>query len=255
MYEYRKHALDQRTVGAYAVILPDGYDDPPNANRRYPLCVLLHGQGSNEQRLVERIFPLLHDPGVLYLAPRAPHPHEDAFTRGEPGFRAWPMTWSEWGERDYPREDVLALDVPRLYTEWIARCVDDVVRRYRISEGKLMVVGHSEGATYAHTFAAHYPTRVARYFAYAGGPYDFTLSEETCGLEFKRNGVIPLIAHGRRDAMNRFEGSAELATYLQVHDVPHVTFFPDDAEHDFTAPVLERAKAFLDEWLGAGNGT
>ncbi|MEJ2132163.1 MAG: hypothetical protein P8Y95_11220 [Gammaproteobacteria bacterium] len=255
MYDYRRHALDQRTVGAYAVIPPDGYDDGLNAKRRYPLCILLHGQGSNERRLVERMFPSLRVPGVFYLAPRAPHPHHDAFIRGEPGFRAWPMTWSEWGEPGYPREDVLALDVARLYTEWIARCVDDVVRRYRIRERKLIIVGHSEGATYAHAFAAHYPTRVARYFAYAGGPYDPTLGDETCALEFKRNGVIPLIAHCRRDAMNRFEGSAELAAYLQAHDVRHVTFFPDDAEHDFTALVLERAKGFLNEWLRSRNGT
>ena len=247
----RHHALGQTNVGFYAVFLPDGYDDEANVARRYPLCVLLHGQGSTETKLADRIFPALRLPDVLYVAPRAPHAHDEAFSRGEPGFRAWPMAWSRWGEPGFPREDVEAMDVPRLYTDWIARCVDDVRRRYRVDAGKVMVVGGSEGATYAHVFSAHHPDLVARYFAYAGGPFGFTLTDQTCAREFKAHAVLPLIAHNRRDPENNFEGSEELAAYLESHGVPHATCFPDDEVHQFTEKVLERGRAFMEDWIGS----
>ena len=251
MEGYRQHALDQTNVGFYGVFLPDGYDDDPNAERRYPLCIVLHGQGSTETKLAERIFPAMRLPHVLYVAPRAPHPHEEVFTGGEPGFRAWPMAWSQWGEAGFPREDVEAMDVPRLYTHWIERCVDDVRRRYRVDAHRLMVVGHSEGATYAHAFSAHHPELVARYFAYAGGPFDFTLTDETCAESFKAHHVLPLIAHNRRDPDNKVEGSEELAAYLESHGVVHETYFPDDEAHRFTEKVLERGRVFMGDWIGS----
>ncbi len=44
--------LDSTALGAkwnYSIVLPPGYNDPANANRRYPVVVLLHGYGMTAQ--------------------------------------------------------------------------------------------------------------------------------------------------------------------------------------------------------------
>ena len=42
------HALVQKKVGFYAVYLPPDYDAAAAAERRHPVCVILHGSGSTE---------------------------------------------------------------------------------------------------------------------------------------------------------------------------------------------------------------
>ena len=241
-----RHALVQKTVGFYRVFLPPDYAG--SSSRRYPLCVLLHGQGSSESAIAARLLPAIGREDLIFAAPRAPHAHEEVFLGGQSGWRAWPMHWPRWRDPDFPREDVDAAGVPALYTDWIRDCVLDARRRYRVADERALLVGHSEGATYAHAFACHYPDMVRAYFASAGGPYEFTLGDDACARALLDHDVRPFLAHARSDAENAFEGSRSLAAYFEERGVPFGSFFPAGTEHALTAETLERVRSFVRDW-------
>ena len=240
-----RHALVERSLGFYTVWLPPDYAAPAAAKRSYPLGVLLHGQGGTEQGIAARWLPAVGRESWVWITLRAPYAHEEAFAGGTPGWRAWPMAWPRWRDPDFPREDVEDLGVPGLYTDWIAACVADVRRRYHVSQERSVVVGHSEGATYAHAFAAAHPESVRAYFASAGGPYDFTLEDGVCARALKAHAVRPFLAHARSDEENAFEGSRLLAEYLEANGVEFETFFFEGTDHAPTPGVLQRAREFV----------
>src|SRR5262245_60532691 len=70
-----QHGLLQKTLGFYAVFLPEAYS---KSDQRYPLVVILHGSGSTELNHGQ----LANDFGreqAIYVAPRAPYPHHEVF--------------------------------------------------------------------------------------------------------------------------------------------------------------------------------
>ncbi len=84
------HGLPQTQLGVYAVFLPPGYHAPENRNKRYPLVLILHGHGSTEIRHGQHADEFGRN-DVIYLAPRAPYPHEGVFMELKtPGWTAWP---------------------------------------------------------------------------------------------------------------------------------------------------------------------
>jgi predicted esterase len=236
--DHVRHALVQRSVGFYSVFLPPGYATD-GGERTYSLCILLHGMGGTEAELAASVLADLGRDDVIYLAPRAPH----AVAGG--GFRGWPMRWSEWPDPTFPRADVEAADVPSLYTEWIARCLADARKRYRISSGRVVVFGHSEGATFAHRFAYDHPKLVKAYFAHAGS-YDY--ATEGSADVFARHNVYPLIAHCKDDAAQKFEGSELLVAHFRGQGLAHEALFLEEGGHGLVPAVIKRARAFVDQW-------
>lgn len=237
-----QHAIPKTSVGFYHVYLPDGYDRQPN--RRYPVCVLLHGMGSRPQSIANAVSHAAGRGDVIYIAPRAPHSHEENFLSGKPGWRGWPLAWSKWKDTSFPSGDVLSLDVPRLYTSWIAECLADARGRYRIDDNRAIVIGHSEGATYAHWFAYHHPEQVRAYFAHAG-QYDYALEEAAERL--RAHDVFPVISHCKDDSLQKFSGSVTLVEHFKEGKLQHKAIMLDEGGHKF-APVRSYVRAFVDEY-------
>ena len=65
---------------------PPDYD---SSNRRYPIFVILHGNGSNETSRGQLADDFGRE-GVIYVAVRAPYPSGGSAGRGQPGYTAWP---------------------------------------------------------------------------------------------------------------------------------------------------------------------
>jgi predicted esterase len=142
-----QHALEQRTVGFYAVFLPPDY---AQSKRSYPLVVILHSSGSTELRHGA----LANDFGrqrAIYVAPRAAHPHDEVFMQHDrPGWTAWPTypkAWGELGSPGFPTDELKkSADAKSLHIEWIADTIRDARRRYRVTPAPALIYGHSNSA-------------------------------------------------------------------------------------------------------------
>ena len=246
---YRHHALVQRKVGFYAVFLPPGYDAAENAGRHYPLVVILHGHGSTEighGRLSERFG--LDD--VLYVAPRAPHPHRDVFLEmGQPGFSAWPnypVAWGAWSDPSFPSEELETIDIIELYTDWIAETIADARKRYRIDDRKAVLFGHSQGAAFALSFALRHPGALSAFYAHAGH-YGFERLDAAAAQVLRDHEIVPFISHYEGDAVVPIAESRTLLAFLRAHEVPHREALLEGGDHSVGSRVLERAREFLRE--------
>jgi phospholipase/carboxylesterase len=128
-----RHFLQQAMTGHYDVTLPEGYD----ANKSYPLVMLLHGRGrgcSGVDQLPER----LGLDNVIYVEPFAPYPLPGANVTWE----YFPHSMARDGEAD----DALVNTCMKQTTSWHSDIVKDISKNYRIDKKKIIVVGFSQGA-------------------------------------------------------------------------------------------------------------
>lgn len=244
------HALPQTQLGFYAVLTPPGYDAPENVGRRYPLVVILHGSGSNEL-----IHGSLADDfgreGIIYVLPRAPYPSPEHFAAGKEGFSGWPVypeSWGEYGSPTFPKTELLR-PVYKLYTRWIAETVLDARSRYRVSHNRAVVVGHSEGATFAHLFAADYPALVRAYAAYAG-PWQYVVSASDAAQKFaslRVAGIMPFLVHHDGDTIVDVANTQALDAKMTEQGVKHTTHILPGGTHATDPEVRRLLRAFTRE--------
>lgn len=241
------HALQQTQLGIYAVFLPPGYHAPENREKTYPLAVILHGHGSTEIRHGQQA-DLFGRNDVIYLAPRAPYPHHEVFIElGTPGWTALPTVPEQLHTIGPGHEDYI--DVDRLYTDWIADTIQDVRRRYRVSSERVVVYGHSQGATYAHLLSLHHPELVKAYFAFAGY---YWWSDEKPGPEaaqiLRQNDVFAVLAHNRPDPVVEVSETERLIAYLAQHGVPHQAYISKAGDHYLTDEEKKMVADFIHTW-------
>ncbi|MDA0321202.1 MAG: dienelactone hydrolase family protein [Verrucomicrobia bacterium] len=243
------HGLVQKKLGFYAVYLPPDYTHAEARDKRYPVCVILHGHGSTETGHGSLSDPLGRD-GVIYIAPRAAYPHEGVFMRrGEPGWTAWPTYPEAWGDftgADYPLEHLGDIDLERLHSDWIADCIRDVTKRYRTDDRKVVVVGHSQGAAWAHKVAVHHPSLVRSYFAYAGH-YPEEFRTEAVAESMKQHKIAPVILHHAADTLVEKEATQVFLDFLEKHEVPHTGSILPGGTHALDIDIIERMRAYVDE--------
>jgi predicted esterase len=242
------HALVQDKVGFYAVLLPPGYEEVAQRDKRFPVVVILHGSGSTEVKH-GKLADGFGREGAIYVLPRAPHAHEDTFIEGkEPGWTAWPSYPETWGKFDsptFPQGELVGIDPTRLYVEWIRRCVEDARKRYRTDGRRVVVFGHSQGAAFAHYFALVHPELVKAYFAYAGY-YDRPPKGFDVAMTFKARHVTPFIAHHEADATVKVAKAQSLIDYFREHGVVHTGLVLPGGNHRLSDRIKEEARRFID---------
>lgn len=242
------HALVQEKVGFYATLLPPGYKDASQRSKRFPVVVILHGSGSTELKHGQ-LAETFGREGVIYVLPRAPNVHEEVFSETkEPGWTAWPTypkSWGEFGSSTFPKSEMAAIDVSRLYLDWIRDCVEDARKRYRTDGRRVVVVGHSQGAAFAHYLAVAYPDLVKAYFAYAGY-YDQPPKDLDIAKLFKARHVTPFIAHHEADATVKVEKTRALLDYFRQNGVEHTGLVLPAGDHRMSERIKDEARRFID---------
>ena len=227
----QRHQLKTETVGTYIVLLPPDY---AAGTKTYPVVFILHGSGSTEERHA-RVAAKLGREGVIYVAPRALHPHTRVFLNaGQPGWTAWPP--------ERLADSAGAPDAMRLYVEWITRCLDDVGRRYRIDKQRVFAWGHSQGAAAAATLGAMHPERFAGVFAYAGYYPELITDERLAAM--KAAGISVELCHGRQDPVVAPGPTQLMGARLQEAGVDHAVHMID-ADHRITEDVHRLSKAWM----------
>lgn len=245
------HALPQTHLGFYAVLTPPGYDAPENATRRYPVVVIVHGKGSNEV-VHSSLADDLGRQDVIYVVPRAPHPSPEQFAVGREGYSAfpsYPVQWGEYGSPTFPNAEIDKLQIHKYYTRWIADALLDARLRYRMSPSRAVVVGHSQGAMFAHLFAADYPALVKAYAAYAG-PTRLTVKsfDGKRQLASLRSGnVSVLLAHREADTVVDVANTKQLDAMMTEHGVKHTTHILPGGTHATDPEVRRLLRDFMRE--------
>lgn len=242
------HALPQTQLGFYAVLTPPGYDAPENAGRRYPIVVILHGSGSNEV-IHGSLADDLGRQDVIYVVPRAPHSSPEQFAAGKQGYSAWPSypaPWGEYGSANFPIDEVDRLQVHKFYTRWIAESLLDARGRYRVTQDRAVVVGHSQGATFAHLLAADYPALVKAYAAYAGPfPYAIKTVNGPRHLASLRNAAVAsLLIHHEGDTIVDVANTKKMDALMTEHGVKHETHILPGGTHATDPAVRRLLRAF-----------
>ncbi len=233
---FERHFVEIPAIGTYVAMLPPDYD--AEDTKRYPLVVILHGNGSSETkhgRLADR----LGREDVIYVAPRAPYPNLGVFF----GMREAGWTWRP---QDADEGALESLGPERLYVDSILAAVDDATKRYRVAGDRFFVLGHSMGGFFANVTAILEPTRVAAYFAYAGGlPERFHDAKWLTPL--KTNGVKAYLCHGSDDPVVPPEFSRvayEKMSDLEI-DVTHAVVTGQD--HGIGPRVAESMTRWLND--------
>ncbi len=114
--DYRRETYQSTALGArweYAIALPPGYGDPPNAQARYPVAYLLHGYGMDPSDFVAAaiiannfvVDPALQLRPVIYVFPNGRCCFVNSVT----------------GERDCRNTDDTGMDIDRL-PNWEREC-------------------------------------------------------------------------------------------------------------------------------------
>jgi predicted esterase len=238
----RRHVA-MTSLGTYLAFLPPEHKAPDWKSRKYPLCVILHGNGSSEIGHGAGMTPYLGRDGVIYVAVRAPYPNWGAFSgTNQPGYTAWPP---ESEEADDRRTGPAGQPHPMAtYCNWIDACVDDAVAQYPVDPSRIYVIGHSQGAAATAAYSATHAKRVKAAFVYAGYATEEVLTPDVL-KGMKDAGTKVTVAHCRKDNNVPFEKGEALAKLLAAAGVPVETKYFDLATHGFAQPVRDAAA----EWV------
>lgn len=234
--------VPMRTEGAMIVILPEDYD---TSNREYPVCLLLHGAGSNEMQLLQFAAQRLGRRDVIYVALRAPYPdfasavetRQDSFTALPPG--------------NVADDSPVRLRSRRNYADWIIDAAGVVQRDYRATQGKVYLLGFSQGAGYAGVTAMFYPQKIASYFAIAAGPLPPELVSAADLAKVRQAGVRPWLVHGRDDLTTPVAGATTNAETFRAASIP-VELRLVAGGHEISSEVADIASEWLDRVVRPG---
>ena len=232
---------------AEACYVPQRYEP----NYPYPMLVMLHPRGGDEQQMV-RSASAMNWRNYVGLSLRGP---ETVSRRGQPVGFGW---GPEFGRRDKDRgSDRIATTVPD--TERFRRCLADeadsidmledavfsAVRRTRsnlhVHSERIFLVGSGEGAAVAYRLGLTYPERFAGVVAINGWlPGDF---RPLGRLKASRDLKI-LVVHGEWNARARVETARRDVAVLRAGGLK-VAFQSYPCAHRLTSPML----ADVDAWL------
>lgn len=131
-------AVDQSERWPIRTFLPFGYEP----NYPYPLLVLLHGHGGDEEQVL-RFAPRLSRRNYLCISLRGPAP-AGVRADGRPAFT--------WGSDD---------PVDPAVEDYVLQAIQQTRRQYHVHSERVYLAGFCEGATLAYRLALNSPDRYA----------------------------------------------------------------------------------------------
>jgi len=219
-----KSSVDRGMSLDYLTIYPDGYVE----GRAYPLIILLHGFGANKEDL-SGLAPVIDRSHYLYALPDAPLSAAD-----EPTMRAW----YERGGKESPaavREALAALD----------GFVSEVVARFRVSPGRALLGGFSQGGALSLRYGLPRPELFAGIAVLSGSLRQ--VNDLLAGLPAERTQPI-FVAHGQHDSLVPFAWSQDLLAFLQMQGYqPTYQAYPID--HEISAAEVSDLRSWIKQVL------
>lgn len=152
-----------------AVLLTPGAIDP---DRQYPLITVLHGAGRHDEMLVKAYRDEAEQRGALFLIPRSVSPTWDLIARTE-----------------------------RVDLDFLEYAMDLIYRRYPIAKDRQVLVGYSDGASYALSVGLSNPGLFDALIGWAAG--FLVVDRNTVDLEGAKPRIY--LEYGTHDPLFSFE--------------------------------------------------
>ncbi len=177
----------------YITVLPDEYDEA----KRYPMVIMLHGFGANMQDLAG-LAPVINSVGYVYVCPNAPIAFDLGL--GHAGY-GWASPRGEATAEEYSTAESL-----------LGGFFDEVTERFRVTPGKALLLGFSQGGGMTYRCGLSRPRTFAGLVALSSMlPNSNTLEER---LPEARTQPI-FIAHGLSDPLIPTETAQDAKAFLE----------------------------------------
>src|SRR5690554_7197286 len=150
---------------------------------KYPLLLLLHGYGSNEEDLFSFASELPEEYYVVSAqAPYSLQPY---------GYAWYAINFD--ADMNKFSDDMQAIESREL----IVRFLDELIEKYPIDQNDIMLIGFSQGSILSYSVALSYPEKVKRVVALSG-----YLNQDILKENYKNNDFTNLnffVSHGSAD--------------------------------------------------------
>jgi len=219
-----KSSVDRGSSLDYLTVYPDDYVE----GKSYPLIICLHGFGANKDDL-SGLAPVIDRTGYLYVLPDGPLAAAD-----EPTIRAW----YERGGKESPvavREALAALD----------GLVREVLARFRVTPGRALLVGFSQGGAMGLRYGLPRPDMFAGIGVLSGSLRQ--VDDLRASLPAERKQPI-FVAHGQFDSMVPFAWSQDLVAFLEAQGYqPTYKTYPID--HEISPSLVAELRSWIKKVL------
>ena len=205
----------------YLTVEPDGYQP----ERRYPMVILLHGFGSHMGDLAG-LSQAMDRHGFLYAFPNAP-------IRLELGYGAEGYGWATSPEGD--GGEVAHSE------EMLAAFVEEVVGRYQVVPGQVVLGGFSQGGMMTYQYGLPNPQLFRGLMALSSMVRDYD------GLRARlppSRAQSIFIAHGTKDTMIPLGDAHESHRFLEAEG-----YKPEYREYEMGHEITQDVLVDLGSWL------
>ena len=206
----------------YLTVEPDGY----SPGEQYPVVILLHGYGANMQDLAG-LCPAIDRHGYVYVCPNAPMP--------------LPVGLGVMGYAWTPRREDSTPDDGRRAEELIGALLDEVMERYRVEAGGMVLAGFSQGGMMTFRCGLTRPDAFAGLVVLSSTIAD----SEDLRLRLPPDRGRPIfMAHGTADPLISVEEARESVRFLQAEG-----YGPEYREYSMAHEISQDVLDDLVPWL------
>ena len=206
----------------YLTVEPEGY----SPGMQYPVVILLHGFGSNMQDLAG-LCPAIDRHGYVYVCPNAPMTLQIG-----PGMAGYAWT---------PRREDSTPDDGQRAEELISALLDEVMERYRVESGQMVLGGFSQGGMMTFRCGLTRPDALAGLVVLSS-----TIAEpEELKLRLPPDRSRPIfIAHGTADPLITVNEAREAVRFLEAEG-----YTPEYREYSMAHEISQDVLDDLVPWV------
>ncbi len=221
----------QVRLGMYKVYGPA----KPKPGIKYPAVLVLHGNGHNEEVMLNWVKSLNMD-SVYFILPQAPYAKlSDIMASHRPRYSATDVAPT--------LPDSLLPQVVDASAAWYHDAYIDASVRYPISAIKPIVIGFSQGGFYSYAVATRYPHTFQSVVSVCASMYAYGGIRERLP-DLRAHGIDVLVLHGSKDDVVPLQVGELISSLLHGSNVQH-TFHVFEGGHWPSAP----ATAMIRNWL------
>jgi len=198
--------FEARVLGGLRIVAPA----VPEADRSYPLVVILHGHGADPQNYAG-LFELVDTPlEAVVAAPYGPYPIFHGQGRGyswypEPEFyREFLTRGGLADDRAGRREEIESLE-QEVSDSYVLTAIEALKARYPVDPDRVYVMGHSEGGVLAYGLAIRNPEVIRGLIVVGARLRERDAATET--LSGAAGKLKVLVCHSREDNAIEFEAA------------------------------------------------
>lgn len=186
------------------LLLEHNYKAPATPSENAPVIILLHGFGSDENDLFAFADILPDSYHIISL--KAPIPMK-------PYGNAWYNIYFDNTDGKFSDTDQAIAS-----RELIAKCIDEIVEKYKAAKDNVTLIGFSQGTILSFAVALSYPEKIKNIIGLSGYINEDILKEGFAENNF--NGLEVYTSHGTADQVIPIDWARKTKPFLEKLNIP-----------------------------------